>query len=205
MKRTAKTLVKLGWVFVVRTSHWIFCLAPAHLYTCTYTKVSYNSWANTFIFMFTIFQTLVHLLPQTNEHFVEIENFSIENIFRFEKRQLLKISIIYRLKSFMLIIISFVKSSASNLIDATQVLHFAISLVIILFSLARIPLMDVVLSFQAVSAVCSEIFLSAFSFGNKVFSVSHVMRNPVCGICNNITSIFSRQQQSGFLLVSYYL
>ena len=57
--------------------------------SCTYTKVSYNSWAYTFIHMYTIFQTLVH----TNEHFVEIESFSVENIFRYEKRQLLKISI----------------------------------------------------------------------------------------------------------------
>ena len=71
----------------------MFCLAPAH--PCTYTKVSYNNWANTFIFMYTIFRTLVQMLPQTNEHFVEIENSSIENIFRYEKRQLLKISIIY--------------------------------------------------------------------------------------------------------------
>ena len=137
----------------------MFCLAPAHPCTYTCTKVSSNSWANTCIFMYTIFQTLVHMLPQTNEHFVEIESFSIENIFHYEKRQLLKISIIYWLKSSMLIITSFVNSSASKLTGAVQVLHFAISLVIILFSLVRIPLMDVVLSFQAVSAVCAETFL----------------------------------------------
>ena len=137
----------------------MFCLAPAHPCTCTCTKVSYNSWANTFIFMYTSFQTLVHMLPQTNEHFVEIENFSIENIFRYEKRPLLKISIIHWLKSFMLIITSFVNSSASKLTGAVQVLHFTISLVIILFSLVRIPLMDVVLSFQAVLAVCAATFL----------------------------------------------
>ena len=78
--------------------------------------------------MYTIFQTLVHMLPQTNEHFIKIESFSIENSFYNGKRQLLKISIIYWLKSFMLIMISFVYSSASTLTDAVQVLHFAISL-----------------------------------------------------------------------------
>ena len=102
---------------------------------------------------------LIHMLPQANEHFVEIESFSIENIFRYEKRQLLKISILYWLKTLMLIVVSFVKSSASKLTDVVQVLHFAISLIIILFSLVRIPLMDVVLSFQAVSAVCAGTFL----------------------------------------------
>ena len=99
------------------------------------------------------------MLPQTNEHFVKIESFSIGNIFRYEKMQLLTISIIHWLKSFMLISISFVKSSALNVTDAVQVLHFAVSLVLILFSLVRIPLMNVVLSFQAVSAVCAETFL----------------------------------------------
>ena len=113
----------------------MFYFAPAHPYTGKYTKVSYNSLANTFIFMYTIFQTLVHMLLQTNEHFVETESFSIESIFRYEKRQLSKISIIYWLKYFLLIIISFVKSSALKLTDAVQVQHFAISLAIILFSL----------------------------------------------------------------------
>ena len=87
------------------------------------------------------------MLPQSNEHFVGTESFSIENIVRYEKRQLLKISIIHWLNWFMLIIISFVKSSASKLTDADQVLHYAISLVRILFSLVRIPLVDGVLSF----------------------------------------------------------